>query len=106
MNAWTQALLRGDFPQQLAQPRTFLDIEGCAEIVLMLAPDARDLLELGLSRAREAQGVGTAVVGPGTTLDEAIFFELVEHQRQAARKRSEELRECSLGDVGLTAHVP
>ena len=103
---WTKALLRGDFPQQLAQPGTFRNIEGRAQVVLVLAPDPRDLFELCLSRAGEAQGVGTAVVGPGTPLDEALFFELVEHEREAARKRSEQLRERSLGDVGLAAHVP
>jgi len=101
-----QVLLAGDFRKQVPQPRSLGVIERIAQLVLMLSDDLPDLPKRRIPCGRETKRVRAPILGAWVTLDEPLFFEIVEYQHKPARKCAKTVGELPLCHVGLRGEIP
>ena len=96
----------GDLSKEISELVPFNATQRGAEVILMLAGDAPQRLELGSTRRRQPKRVGAPVIRPWAPLDQALSLEAVDQQHQTAGKGSEELGQRSLRHVRLVRQVP
>jgi hypothetical protein len=106
VNARAEALLFCDLSKEPSESIPLSVAQRRAEVILMLARDATQCFELGSARLCQAKRVRATVIRPRAALNEALLFQPVKQNNQAAREGAEELCQRSLCHVGLVGQIP